>query len=159
MNKLIKKRGFTLIELVIYIALFGVLMTGASVATYQLLEGGTRNETAVAIQEEGSFLNRKINWALTGATIAIVSPDGSVLTINKIPGADFAVADNPLLIYSSAGALMIKRGNAAAVQLNNSTYPVHGFAAQSTVESNGETGIYIKFDIAGVPFVFKRYLR
>jgi type II secretory pathway pseudopilin PulG len=59
-----KNRGFTLIEVVLYIGLFGILVGGVIIAAYQLLEGGDRNQVNILIQEEGTFLNRKINWAL-----------------------------------------------------------------------------------------------
>ena len=62
-----KQQGITLIEVLVYLGLFAVLMSGIITATYTLLQGSRSNENAVAIQEEGTFLMRKINWELTGA--------------------------------------------------------------------------------------------
>ena len=69
-------------ETMVYIALFGIIMSGAVVGTYNLLEGGRRNIDSTKIEEEGTFLNRKINWALTSATGASVSGGGTTLTIS-----------------------------------------------------------------------------
>ncbi|MEN9614111.1 MAG: hypothetical protein RLZZ347_418 [Candidatus Parcubacteria bacterium] len=153
-----RNKGFTLVEVVIYIALFGILMVGAVVATYQLLQGGAHNETALAVQEEGMFLVRKINWALTSVSSVSVSPDGTILTISKIPSADFLSTDNPLLIYASGGTLSLKRGSADATILNSAAFPVDTFTAQSSV-SSGQTNIAISMSIKGIPFLYKTYLR
>lgn len=59
-------KGFTLIETIIYIALFGLLIGGALVTSYGLIEGTDRSQSKTTIQEEANFVLRKIDWALTG---------------------------------------------------------------------------------------------
>ncbi len=61
-----RKSGFTLVEVVIYIGLFGILMTGGIVATYQLLQGGAHNETAINIQEEADHQISKFGFSQHG---------------------------------------------------------------------------------------------
>ncbi len=153
-----RQRAFTLMEVIIYIALFSILMTGGIIATYQLIEGGTHNETAVGIQEEGTFLIRKISWALTGVYTASVSSDGTVLSITKYPGPDFAATDNPITIYASGGTILMQRGGATPVALNSAAFPVQVFAAHSEV-LGVRTSISITFSIQGVPFVYRTYMR
>lgn len=153
MNKQYKK-GFTLMETLIYMALFGILMTGAITATYQLLTGGSRIETAVAVQEEGNFINRKINWALIGAT-GVVS-GGSTLTITR---PDLG-AESPLVIFASSTELMLKRGSAEAVPLNTQSLPVNHLAFVVEPGIGGRPpAITVSFVVKDTPFIFKRYLR
>lgn len=64
-----KRAGFTLIEVVIYLALFSIIMSGAIVSIYSIIESSGRNQTKAMVQEEGSFLLGKIDWALTGVKI------------------------------------------------------------------------------------------
>lgn len=73
--------GFTLIETIIYIALFSLLMGTAFVTAFQLIDNSGKLSAKNTIQEEGNFVMRKINWALTGAKI--FSASGSELTINR----------------------------------------------------------------------------
>lgn len=61
-------KGFTLLEVIIYIALFSFLMGTAFIAVYQLIENSDRLSVKNITQEEGNFVLRKINWALTGAS-------------------------------------------------------------------------------------------
>ena len=56
--------GFTLIEVIIYIALLSIIMYGALVTSFQLLEGSDALEVRATVQEEGNFVLRKIDWAL-----------------------------------------------------------------------------------------------
>ena len=58
--------GFTLIESLIYLALFAIIIGGGMSATYQIIEATNSNYNHVVLQEEANFLIRKIEWALTG---------------------------------------------------------------------------------------------
>ena len=78
-------RGFTLIETVLYIGLMGILMTGTLLIVYQLLQSSSHTNAKTTLQNEGTFVLRKLDWAfstntnvwvrLTGTTIEM-STDG-----------------------------------------------------------------------------------
>ena len=84
------KNGFTLIEIVVYLALFAILFTGVVIGAYNVIESSNRTQTKAMLQEEGNFLISKINWTLSGAQ-AINSPgigsSGSLLSVTKSTGA------------------------------------------------------------------------
>lgn len=61
-------KGVTLIELVLYIALFSIIIGGAMVTVFQIVGSSNKLQSKVVLQEESNFLLRKINWALNGAT-------------------------------------------------------------------------------------------
>src|SRR5262245_42467784 len=61
-----KQPGFTLIEVLVYLALFTILVGGAVLAAYNVIESNGRNQTLAVLQQESNFLTGKINWALTG---------------------------------------------------------------------------------------------
>ncbi len=61
-------KGFTLIEVVIYIALLGVLMTGALESAVTLIQTSGSSNGKATVQEEGSFVQRKLLWAMSGMT-------------------------------------------------------------------------------------------
>ncbi len=151
-------KGFTLLEVVIYIGLFAIVMGGAITATVQLLKSGERNERSAAIQEEGTFLIRKINWLVTSSSV-VSAHGGDSLTITKRNGPDFnSATDNPLVLTGQDGAVTVTRGSLPSVTLNSDALPVTDFVA--TVDSSsGKTVVDVHFAIQTIPFVFTTYLR
>lgn len=90
-----KNRGFTLIETLVYLALFALIIGGLVVAAYMLFETSDRNQTKAMMQEEENFLLGKINWALSGASIVsvpvalsllVTKYDGTIVTITASDG-------------------------------------------------------------------------
>ncbi len=75
-------RGFTLIETIIYLALFSILMGGAVVTAYNLFESSSRAHTIAMIQEEGDFLLGKVDWMLYGAEAITAPSAGTTCTTN-----------------------------------------------------------------------------
>lgn len=142
-------------EVIIYIGLFSILMTGTVVAAYQLMGSGTHTQNSVQTQEEGTFLNRKINWALTGASAASVS-GGNTLTITR---PDLG-AQSPLVISGSGGVMTLMRNGSTQTVLNNTSLQVTNVSFIVTPAAFGRpTEVDSSFTIGTMPFVFKTYLR
>ncbi len=59
-----KVRGFTLIETIIYVALFGIMFTGIFMSVYPLFTNAERLSRNIATQSESVFILAKINYAL-----------------------------------------------------------------------------------------------
>ncbi len=112
--------GFSLIETVIYLALFGIVIGGVVVSVYAMFESSSRNQTKAMVQEEGTFLLGKLDWALTGAS-AVSAPTSVQLSINRngIPSTD-----NPLTFDASGGRITLARGTSAAQVLNNTNITI-----------------------------------
>jgi len=66
-------KGFTLIEVLVYIALLGIIMTGLLASSLSIFQNTDRTQTSIMVQEEGDFLLAKINASLTGAN-SITAP-------------------------------------------------------------------------------------
>jgi prepilin-type N-terminal cleavage/methylation domain-containing protein len=84
------QKGFTLIEVVIYVALFSFLLGGALVSAYNLIYGSSRTSFKNVVQQEGNFVLRKLNWALTGVsninTPSAAVPDSDALQVERYDG-------------------------------------------------------------------------
>lgn len=151
-----KSHGFTLLETIIYIALFSMLMTGVLVTVYELIDSGTHNRMAVAIQEEGTFVNRKLSWALSGAT-AVSTPDPQTLIITHPSDIGYPLE---IKITESAGQMQLSRDGAALIPLTSSEFTIENTAFSVVPASTGlPTGVAVTYDIEGMSFVFNTYLR
>ena len=74
-----KNKAFTLIETLVYIALFSMFITGAVVSSYELTESSQVNDTAADIEIEGQFLESKIQYDLAhNITVASITSDGNI---------------------------------------------------------------------------------
>ena len=116
-------RGFTLIEAIVYLALFSILMGGGVVAAYNLFEAATHGGTRVMLQEESDFLMGKIEWTLSGVQ-AVTAPTagttGGALTVVKWNPP----AGNPLQVAKNGTDLTLSQGGATAVILNNTNVSI-----------------------------------
>ncbi len=152
MRKNSSQNGFTLIEVLVYLALFSILMSGAIVGAYQLLQGGAHDRSLAFTQSEGTFITRKLNWALSGASDAILA--GSQLDITRLDLGEV------LHIDASGPNLTLRRNAGPAVVLNSDEFKPQNVVFLVTPGSNGTpTLVTINFTIHNRPFVLKKYLR
>jgi len=72
--------GFTLIEMLVYTALFGLVFSGLLSACFALIENLDASKTKAIVQQEGDFILAKIDWAADNAHSAAVETDSLILT-------------------------------------------------------------------------------
>lgn len=153
MKKHVTQRGFTLLEVLIYIALFGLLMSGAVVSAFQLLESGQRQDISFAAQQEGTFVNRKLAWALAPATAVSVS-GGNKLTISR---PDLGTT---LIVDASSTPITFARGTNPAVPLTSSGLTVENTHFVVLPPANGlPTAVELAYTLGGKEFTYSMYLR
>ena len=85
-------KGFTFIEVIIYIALSSLLLGTAFVTVFQLIDSSNKLNVKNTVQEEGNFVMRKLNWALTG--VSSFSNTLNTLHINKYDGNQIEIKLN-----------------------------------------------------------------
>ncbi|MBI4050591.1 MAG: prepilin-type N-terminal cleavage/methylation domain-containing protein [Candidatus Doudnabacteria bacterium] len=153
------QKGFTIIEVLLYLALFSIIIGGVMVATYQIIETSGKTQARVVIQEEGNFLHRKIDWALTGATdISVDSPTKVSITKPSLPPGE-----NPLIFELLSGNLELARGSSPAQILNSQNVVVNDVAGTAftliSAEGSKPPAIKATFTVNGLPFETVKYLR
>ncbi len=143
-----KNSGFTLVETIIYIALFGIIMGGAVVTTYQLMIGSNDIGYRTEIDQEASFLLAKIDWALTGAkATAITVPGPTTLTITT-----------PAITFELNGTNLTLNGET----LNSDSVKVEAVGTSPVFEKiplGGQTLIKTTFTLDGRTYRATKYLR
>lgn len=109
------EKGFTLVETLVYLALYAIIITGAVAGVYSIVESSAHNQTKALVQEEGNFLIGKIDWALANAkTISspIANRAGATLSVTTYAGTN-------VTIQVAANAIVITDGVNSAETLNN----------------------------------------
>lgn len=148
-----KQNGFTLIETIIYIALFGILMASALVAVYELLGSGEINKTALIIQTEETFINSKLRWAITGSR-AVIAPSGDRLIVTPATHLPFG----QLIFYVDNGILYMKRDSNPPETLTSIDMIVSNFLTTVTPATTVlPEYIQIKYQLNQTPFIFEIY--
>ncbi|MDO8529911.1 MAG: prepilin-type N-terminal cleavage/methylation domain-containing protein [bacterium] len=155
-------KGFTLIETIIYIALFAMVIGGGLVAAHQIVQATDASYNHIILQEEANFMFRKIDWALTGATS--ISASGSTLTVFKL----ISGVSTPLVFTLSGSDITLQRGGAPASILNSSSIGASSVLFAKTTGINGKPdSIASSFTLTTIQngrpatqtFNFTKYLR
>ncbi len=118
-----KHRGFTLVETLVYLSLYAIIMSGVLVAVYSIFESSARNQAQAMVQEEGSYLIGKIDWAISNVSSIQVPasglPGGTQLSVTKYDGTAISIQQN-------GNNLEISENGAAYQTLNNTNTGVSG---------------------------------
>lgn len=111
-------RGFTLIETLVYLALYTIIIGGALSAVYGIFESSARNETIAMLEEEGNYLVAKIDWALSNA-VSIESPasSGNTLSVTHFDGSTAS-------LWQMGVNMRIQENTGSKKTLNNSNVSV-----------------------------------
>lgn len=147
------KRGFTLIETIIYTALLAFVIGGALSATYNIIEGSGRLDGNAVRQEEGNFVLRKINWALSSASgFSITS--SSELFVTRYDGTtvNFKLVGAEVDMKETGGAFLpLTTDNVTVTDLLFQNIPAIG---------SGPKGVTATLTLkSGVTFSTTKYLR
>ena len=150
--------GFTLIETIIYAALFSLIIGLVIGAVYNIIEGSEDLQKNIITDAEAHFLSRKIEWALTGVS-AINAPasglTGTSLSVNKI-----GYAQNPVVFDLDSNNLRIKKGLANPVILNSGNVTVSDLQFEHLAAGlYRPAAIRVNFKVNGEPFRTTIHLR
>ncbi|HEU5121786.1 MAG TPA: prepilin-type N-terminal cleavage/methylation domain-containing protein [Candidatus Saccharimonadales bacterium] len=138
MKQGIHQHGYTLIELLLYVTLIGVLLSGVAVFFSVTTESRVKNQSISEVNDQGAATMEVMTQAVRSAT-GISSPTvgitGSQLTLT-VPTASL----NPIVFSVASGVLQIKKGSATALPLTNNDVRVTAFSITNLTRS-GTTGI------------------
>ena len=158
------QEGFTLIESIVYIGLFGIMVSGLFISIYPFFTGAEQLSRNITIEGESAFMLRKIHFALsqhiTSAEDNIVIPPlGSttnklVIAHNETESVRFELDDTQLFCTPPLLCHMLLYGKhgEALLPLNNERVSVKDFTVSHT-QPHGDTSrrIEIFFTLNDVP--------
>ena len=142
------KKAFTLIETIIYIALFSLIAGFVMIVFYQLLGGQERQRSRSEVHGEANFIMQKMLWALTGAE-RIVSPTGGATSTTLT--VDLAAAGENLVTFDINGDDLRINDSGVAASLNSRHVSVGEllFTHIKPIESSRE-GVKIRLKVVSL---------
>lgn len=151
------KRGFTLIETIIYVALVGLLIGSGVVASYYIIDSSEQGSVHANATAEAQFLIRKVSWALIGVD-TIHSPasgtSGYQLSVHKN-----GFASNPIIIDLVSGRARISIGG-GAVEITGDRVKIENlFFEHIAATALKPAAIQTSFTADGKNFQMTKYLR
>ena len=154
-----RESGFTLIEMLIYTALFTIIMTGTLVVAYQIIESGQKVRARVMAEEEANFVLQKIAWAVNSASAIHAPAPGASDAFLSVARAGLSVSDNPLLFDVDSGVMRIRRGSAVPKPISGSEVTISNFTVEHIAPLFGRpAGVRVTFQINGNEYEFVSYL-
>lgn len=141
--------GFTLIEMLLYVALASILLFIISVLYMLLLQSRIKNQTIAEVEQQGIQAMQQMNQTIRNAT-AITSPtigaSNAVLTIT-VPTA----SKSPTVFDLSGGVLRITEGTtSAALALTSSKVTSSALTFYNLSRSGTNGTVRIQFTITAV---------
>lgn len=133
-----KNRGFTLIETIIYIGLFGILISGVFVSIYPFLTGAEYITKRVATEAEATFVMWKIRWALaesvTTQSSSVSEPDPGDPAADElvISGSDTYTFDD------DDGRIRLKKNSGTALPITSERIEFSDFSVTQDALSNDD---------------------
>jgi len=167
MRKIKEQSGMTLVETLIYAALISIVIGMIIVVAFQVIQSSNNLGDKIFLEEEASFLMRKIEWVISGASaINSPSPGSSSSSTFSVDKFGFSGSENPVVFTVSGGNIFIQRGTGANTQLNSAFVTVQNatftqIAATGTVPAG--ISVQLKLQKTGSPsssdYETKTYLR
>lgn len=136
-------RAFTLIETLVYSALFAILIGGAVTVAYTVFESAGLSQSKETLQQEGDFLVGKIEWALSGVQ-TISSPvldlsaptQSTILQVARHDGSTITISVLENCSGPDTTNIFLERGS-DCFQLNNSDVQIEDLIFTREASSGG----------------------
>ena len=139
------QKGFTLIELFLYLSIASVVLFGTSLFIILLLQTRVKNQTIAEVEQQGLQIMQVITQDVRNGTAVNSPAQGAIsnsLSIN-LPDA----SKNPVIFDLSNGVVRIKEGTAQPIALNNSRVSVSGLSFKNLSQNSALGAIRIQFTI------------
>jgi len=158
MKRFMSLTGFSLIETIIYAALFSVVIGLVVGAVYQITQSNEDLARNITTETEAQFLIRKIEWVLNSVSVVNLPTEG--LTGNTLSVDRLNYSENPIIFDLDSGDVRIKRGVANPVTLNSSNVLVSSLEFEHLAPMlYRPAAVKISFNVDGKDYSTTIYLR
>ena len=144
-----KNRGYTLIELLLYVVILGMLL-GSVVSFFGMVtEARVKNQTVAEVDEQGTMVMDYMTQTIRNASSISAPAAGGVAASSLTLVVPTAVL-SPTIFSLSGTTLQIKEGTAAAVPLTNGKVQISGLSFKNLTRSGTSGIVQVSFTISRV---------
>lgn len=115
-------RGFTLVELLVYLAIVSFLINSFVVFALNIINLGSKSNRQEEVYSTAALMSEKIKYEIRNGDDINTSSSDFDINLASNPGKKISLAasgsDNPILIDVSGGQARISRGGTLPVSLN-----------------------------------------
>ncbi len=119
-----RESGFTLVEVLLYLGLFGMIIGSLVVTGFIVVRNEQETTVKLETQTEANFITDKLRWLVANATIIEPPVDSTASQL----------VTNNFIITKVSGHLQIQYGNNAPVSLTSARSVVSGFHVRQTID-------------------------
>ena len=120
------KKGFTMVELLLYISIAGVMMFSLVVFAMIIIQSNVKNQSVIDVEQQGVQVMQLVKQIIRNSE-GINSPSQGVSS--GLVSLDIvASGDDPTIFDVSSGVFRIKEGVGSAVDVTNSRVTVSGLS-------------------------------
>ncbi len=142
------KKGFTLVELLLYVGTASILLLATSLFFFVLLQSRVKNQTIAEVEQQGLQVMQSITQTVRNAEAITVPSAGSStssLTLDVV-----TAASDPTVLHESSGVIRITEGIGSPVALTNSRVTASGLTFQNLSRTGTPGTIRIQFTLTQV---------
>jgi Tfp pilus assembly protein PilW len=138
------QRGFSLIEIILYISLSGIILFTTAVTFISVLDARTKNQTIAIVDQEGAKAMSIITQTVRNAN-AINSPtagnSASTLSVNT-------GSSDPKVFTLTNGAITMQEGGGEAVALTSSLVTISNLNFRNLSGTSSPGNVDVTFTVA-----------
>lgn len=137
--------GFTIIELLLYLASLSIIVLGVSALLFELLNSKVKNQTIAKVEQQGLQTMQIITQTIRNSdniNLPLAGLSSSSLSLQTI-----TALKNPTLFDLSGSYLRITEGTGSAITLNSSGVVASGLNFQNLSKTNTPGIIRIQFTL------------
>ena len=127
------ERGFTLIELIIYIAIVAIILTSLIPFAWNVIEGGAKSATEQEVFANARYVSERIKYEIRNAS-GINSVSATSISLSETSGAV-----NPTVIDLSSSNIRITQGAGSPINLNSSNTTISGLTFTNYTSGDNKT--------------------
>ena len=132
------KKGFTFLELLVYIAVISIVVVSMSQLAWEAMGAGVKNSTLQEVHSNARYVSERILYQIRNAN----GLNAGSSTFGSSPGVLSLVQsapNNPTIIDLSGGFIRLKLGASAAVNLNSNDTQVTNLVFTNYTSADGTT--------------------
>jgi type II secretory pathway pseudopilin PulG len=141
-------RGFTLIETLVYLAIFAMVIGGVVVAAYLLFQSSGKVQTRAMLLQEEQFVMATIE-RLLGEAASISAPTtgstGDTLSVNTFGGVSYTLTKTGNYVLLNGAELNNTNTRVTALTFARTASAPDGVTAEITMQTNSPDGQLVTF--------------